>query len=115
MGHPMTTFVVAVGFASTVGYLLMLRAQNRRAQDLLMSRLQGGRDRRTSKRDSSTGDSGDYSSDGGWSFSNWFGHSDSSGSPSDSCGSSDSGDSGSSGDCGGGDSGGGGDGGGGGD
>jgi hypothetical protein len=103
MSHPMTTFLVAVGFASTVGYLLMLRAQNRRAQDLLMSRLQGGRDRHISKRDGSIGDGGDYSSGGdGWSFSNWFGHSDSSGSASDSCGSSDSGDSGSSGDCGGG-------------
>ena len=100
MRHPMTVFLVAAGFTSAICYLLMMRAQNRRLQGMLVSR----RGSRTSSRDSSAADTGSYSSDhSGWS---WFGHSDSSSPATDSCSTADSG--GGSGDCGSGDGGGGG-------
>lgn len=105
MTSAMTTFLVSVGAASAVCYLLMTRMQNRRV-----------------RRDSPTGDTastdGGFSSDsGGWSLGSLFSHTSTSGSghATDSCGGWDSGSGDSGGnDCGGGDSGGG-DGGGGGD
>jgi hypothetical protein len=100
MTHPMTVFLVAAGFTSAVCYLLITRAQSRRAQGLLVSQA-SRKASRASSRDSSAADAGSYSSDSaGW---GWFGHSDSSGHATDSCGPGNAGgDSGSSGDCGGG-------------
>jgi hypothetical protein len=100
MTHPMTVFLVAAGFTSAVCYLLITRAQSRRAQGLLVSQA-SRKASRASSRDSSAADAGSYSSDSaGW---GWFGHSDSSGHATDSCGPGNAGgDSGSNGDCGGG-------------
>ena len=106
MTHPMTAFLVASGFTSAVCYLLITRAQNRRAQGLLVSR-PVRRASRVSSGDISAADAGSSSPDSaGW---GWFGHSDSSSPATDSCSTAGGGDGGSSGDCGGGGGGGGGD------
>jgi len=96
MTHPMTAFLVASGFTSAVCYLLITRAQNRRAQGMLVSRPV----RRASSGDNSAADGGSCSPDSaGW---GWFGHSDGSSHTTDSCSTAGGGDGGSSGDCGGG-------------
>jgi hypothetical protein len=98
MTSEMTAFVIAVGGASVACYLLMSRAETRRAKG-------------QSSRDGSTSDGGGYGDSNGGSIFGWFAgdhHSaaDSSGNPADSGGGG--GDSGGGNDGGGGDGGGGG-------
>ena len=98
MTHPMIAFLVAAGFTSAVCYLLITRAQNRRAQGMLVSP-SGRRASRTSSGHNLAADAGSSSPEsGGW---GWFGHSDSSSHATDSCSTAGGGDGGSSGDCGG--------------
>jgi len=99
MTHPMTAFFVAAGFTSAVCYLLITRAQNRRAQGMLVSRA-SRRASQASSGDNWAAETGSSPTDsGGW---GWFGHSDSSSHATDSCSTAGGGDGGSSGDCGGG-------------
>jgi hypothetical protein len=48
MTHPMAIFLVAAGFTSAICYLLITRAQNRRAQGMLVSRASRGASRAAS-------------------------------------------------------------------